>query len=69
MDTEVMFSSKSDEWATPQEFFDEINKEFNFNLDACATRENHKVSNYLTKDDNGLDKNWGGCESVVQSTI
>ena len=28
-----MFSSKSDEWGTPQELFDELNKRFNFTLD------------------------------------
>lgn len=29
MNTELMFSSKTNEWATPQQFFDELNKEFN----------------------------------------
>lgn len=60
MDTEVMFSSKSDEWATPQTFFDEVNKEFNFNLDVCATEENHKCDKYYTMHDDGLSKKWGG---------
>lgn len=59
-DLSVMYSSKSDEWATPQSFFDEINKEFDFNLDVCATDENHKCENYYTIQDNGLEKNWGG---------
>lgn len=57
---DVMYSSKSDEWATPQAFFDEINKEFNFNLDPCSTDENHKCEKYFTKAENGLEKNWGG---------
>ena len=26
MNTAVMFSSKTDEWSTPQDFFDELNK-------------------------------------------
>lgn len=60
MNTEVMFSSKSDEWATPQAFFDEINEEFHFNLDACATDENHKCDKYYTMADNGLSQDWGG---------
>ena len=55
-----MFSSKSDEWATPQPFFEDINKEFNFNLDPCATKDNHKCEEYYTYEENGLTKNWGG---------
>ena len=38
----VLFSKKSDEWATPQNIFNELNNEFNFNLDVCATSENAK---------------------------
>lgn len=60
MNNEVMFSSKSDQWATPQDFFDRLNEEFCFTLDPCATEENHKVENYFTADDNGLLQNWGG---------
>lgn len=36
----------SDEWETPQELFDELNKEFNFDIDLCATRENSKCDAY-----------------------
>lgn len=57
---DVMYSSKSDEWATPQSFFDELNKEFNFTLDPCATDDNHKCEKYYTMDQDGLLKNWGG---------
>jgi len=53
-----MFSSKSDEWETPQDLFDELNKEFNFTLDPCATNENHKCLKYYTKEDDGLSKDW-----------
>lgn len=60
MNNKVMFSSKSDQWATPQDFFDRLNEEFCFTLDPCATEENHKVENYFTADDNGLLQNWGG---------
>lgn len=59
-DLSVMFSRNSDEWATPQNFYDEINKEFNFNLDPCSTKENHKCEMYYTIEENGLEKNWGG---------
>lgn len=58
MNTNVHFSSKSVEWATPQYLFDELNKEFNFTLDPCATPENAKCKKFYTKEDNGLNKSW-----------
>ena len=61
MNNAVMFSSNSDEWATPQWLFDELNNEFNFDLDPCASEENHKTPIYYTKDNSGLSQKWGGC--------
>lgn len=55
-----LMSSNTDEWATPQLFFEELNKEFNFTLDPCSTKENHKCKKYYTKEDNGLLKSWCG---------
>ena len=55
---EVHYSSKSNEWATPQKLFDELNEEFNFTLDPCATDENAKCSKYFTIEDDGLSKDW-----------
>jgi site-specific DNA-methyltransferase (adenine-specific) len=69
MVSKTLFSSNSDEWETPQHIFDEYNKEFNFNLDPCATSDNHKCDRYFTVDDDGLSQNWGGCKGLVQSTI
>lgn len=60
MNTAVMFSSETDLWATPQDFFDKLNKEFNFDIDPCATNENAKCSKYFTKEIDGLKQNWGG---------
>jgi phage N-6-adenine-methyltransferase len=42
MKTEVMFSKASDEWETPQAFFDVLNLEFHFDVDAAATESNSK---------------------------
>lgn len=42
MNATLMFSKASDEWATPQDFFDTLDKEFCFELDAAATEENAK---------------------------
>lgn len=61
MNTEVLFSSKSNEWATPQEFFEELDSEFHFNLDPCATSENAKCRRFFTKEQDGLIQDWGGC--------
>ena len=61
----VLFRSDSDEWETPQDLFDELNKEFSFDLDPCATSENHKCDMFYTKEQNGLSKNWGGVACFV----
>jgi phage N-6-adenine-methyltransferase len=60
MNTKLMFSSQTDDWSTPKDFFDELDKEFNFNLDPCASDENHKCDRYFTKDVDGLSKDWSG---------
>lgn len=54
----VHFSSKSNEWATPQDFFDQLNQEFHFTLDPCATKENAKCAKFYTQEDNGLAQSW-----------
>ena len=58
--SDVIFSRKSDEWSTPQHLFDSLNEEFHFDLDPCATEQNHKCEKYFTLDQNGLEKSWGG---------
>lgn len=55
-----LFTSNTVEWATPQALFDELNKEFNFTLDPCATPDNAKCKKFFTKADNGLKQDWGG---------
>lgn len=60
---EAMFSSKTDQWATPQAFFDALNNEFHFTLDPCADDKNHKCDKYFTEKENGLAQDWCG-ESV-----
>ena len=60
MNTDLMFSSKTDLWSTPQDFFDKLNDEFNFDLDPCSTHENAKCKKHYTKEENGLIQDWGG---------
>jgi len=60
MNTTLMFSSKTDMWSTPQSFFNELDKEFNFTLDPCATTANAKCTKYFTEEVDGLIQNWEG---------
>lgn len=56
MNTDVMFSSATDNWSTPQDFFDNLNDEFHFTLDVCADENNHKCEHYYTKEIDGLSR-------------
>ena len=53
-------TSNNTEWETPQELFDEINAEFNLELDVCASLTNAKCQRFYTKEYNGLDMVWNG---------
>ena len=54
-----LYSSRSEEWPTPQTFFDALNMEFKFTLDPCATPANTKCPRFYTKRDDGLRQSWG----------
>ena len=58
--TSGVFSSTTDLWATPQDFFDELNEEFEFTLDPCATPDNAKCAKFFTKEQDGLKQDWSG---------
>lgn len=60
MNTEAMFSSKTNDWATPQDFFDKLNLEFRFTLDPCADASNHKCARYYDREQDGLSRDWEG---------
>jgi len=60
MNTAAMFSSTTNEWETPQDFFDKLNEEFHFTLDPCATHENAKCKKYYTVKEDGLKQDWQG---------
>lgn len=65
MNKELMFSSKTDLWSTPQDFFNKLDEEFNFDLDPCSTHENAKCSKYFTIVEDGLKQSWGGTYSIL----
>lgn len=60
LNTKVLYSSKEEKWATPQDFFDKLNDEFHFTLDAAASPDNAKCANYFTEEQDGLVQSWGG---------
>jgi site-specific DNA-methyltransferase (adenine-specific) len=68
----VLWSSKSDEWETPQDLYEALDREFNFTLDAAATAENAKCPDYLGPDHpaealrDALRVSWGVfCDEAV----
>jgi site-specific DNA-methyltransferase (adenine-specific) len=60
MNTELMFSCKTDQWETPQGFFNLLDEEFHFTLDPCADESNHKCERYFTREQDGLKQDWSG---------
>ena len=60
MDGRVHFSSQTDDWATPQDFFDRLDAIFEFTLDPCADAKNAKCVRFFTPEDDGLTQNWDG---------
>lgn len=53
-----LFTSNTDLRSTPQDFYDVLNNEFNFNLDPCSTEDNHKCDKYFTEKENWLIQDW-----------
>jgi phage N-6-adenine-methyltransferase len=56
----VHFSSATEMWATPQDFFDKYNDIFDFKTDVCASPENAKCTVYYTEQMDGLAQEWKG---------
>ena len=51
--------SRGSDWATPLELFEELDKEFHFTLDVCASDWNKKYKKFFSEKENGLLQNWG----------
>lgn len=54
------FSSAKEDWETPKRFFDALDAEFGFVLDAAATFENTKCDLYWSPTKNALNRDWRG---------
>lgn len=59
----ALFSSASDEWATPADLFAVLDREFGFFLDVCATAENAKCDLYYSPANDGLAQAWPAAAS------
>lgn len=57
-----LFTSNKEDWETPGIFFNNLNEKYHFNWDLAASDDNAKCNNYLTRDDNSLEQNWGGLD-------
>ena len=55
---DVHYSSKSNEWSTPQWLYDYLNEKYKFTLDPASDGENQKCSKFYTQLDNGLEQDW-----------
>lgn len=54
----ALLSSNKMDWCTPQDFFDQLNKEFNFVIDVAATDKTAKCLLYYTPETDGLSHSW-----------
>ena len=67
----ALLSSKKMDYCTPQDFFDRLNDEFGFVLDAAATAKSAKCPAYYTPETDGLTAPWniGGGQRVLQPAV
>jgi phage N-6-adenine-methyltransferase len=57
----VHFSSKTELWATPMDFFQKWDDLIGgFDIDVCANQDNAKCQKFFSKEDDGLSQDWIG---------
>ena len=59
-DFKTRFSSKKQDFETPDNLFNLLNDEFHFTLDVCANSDNKKCKRYFSEQQNGLVQKWEG---------
>ena len=57
MNNDLMFSSKTGKWDTPQDLIDDLATVFNWDLDVCASRPN-VCDTFWTEGDDALSRIW-----------
>lgn len=60
----AMMTSNKQDWETPQALFDNLNNEFDFELDAFASDKNAKCKNYFTEEDDAFQQDWTEYKSI-----
>lgn len=58
MVSKALFSSKSDEWYTPESFFQEVNYKYKFVFDLACSKDNCKTRDGFTIEENSLEQDW-----------
>ena len=53
-----LFSSKSIEWATPDDLFEALDEEFSFDLDAAASISNNRCRHFMDVEIDSLASSW-----------
>ena len=54
----VHFSSRTDEWPTPDWLFELLDREFRFTLDPCSSDANARCARHFTRREDGLAQDW-----------
>lgn len=66
----ALLSSKNMNWCTPQDFFERLDEEFHFVLDAAATEKSAKCAKFFTPETDGLAQSWDcGGGGILQPTL
>lgn len=60
----VLLSSQYMNWCTPRDFFEKLNAEFHFTLDAAATDATALCPDYFTPETDGLARSWATSGAV-----
>lgn len=58
IDGSEFIPTTSDDWETPPEIFNPLNKRYKFTLDPCCKKETAKCKKFYTKEDDGLWRSW-----------
>lgn len=58
MKKHIQFTANLQDWSTPRSIYDELDAEFNFTIDVCASAWNSKHQNFWTREEDALRKDW-----------
>ena len=65
----VLFSSDSEEWATPRALFERLDRRYHFTLDPCATHEKALVPGLLHPRGRWAQAGLGNASRILQSAL